>query len=436
MFTLMTVAMAVLSAGAQQKVTGKIEKAVPQTMRVARMAVEKRAWESPKQMQKAPRKAGSDYDFEAYYAAPDGVFFMGVDGDMQVLGRYAYAPSGVELTYTTRFADYFNGDYVWDDTVENKDYAVTYPQVQQILQTPELYVMGYEGNDVYKMADDGLLPEYGYYANGDDEYYSANYQRWEWNNQFWDMGTLSTNYQAANEALEEALDGYHDITIRGFAEQFSYAKDYWISDVNADIVCPVAVTTDDVVAYVYAIGEDGQTGSEPLGTFVPTAVKRHDADSDGACYYVNFATPEPVKVTSPIMVVVTTAEGCEKNISPDENVSSNCHYGERGTSYIYADYRVGSTQHEKSFIPYSGIAMWGNWSGKFFYLNHWTVGIKASYTEPEPNPLVTSVKEVRQAGQSAAKRPAFSLDGRRAASSTKQLGKGIYVVDGRKVVIK
>ncbi|MBQ8712645.1 MAG: hypothetical protein IJ551_07495 [Prevotella sp.] len=80
--------------------------------------------------------------------------------------------------------------------------------------------------------------------------------------------------------------------------------------------------------------------------------------------------------------------------------------------------------------------MWGNWSGKFFYLNHWTVGIKASYTEPEPNPLVTSVKEVRQAEQSAAKRPAFSLDGRRAASSTKQLGKGIYVVDGRKVVIK
>lgn len=58
-----------------------------------------------------------DYDENkpvAYYPAPDGVFFLGVDMKGEQPGSdIALAPAGVNLTFKAKLEEDFYGDYAW-----------------------------------------------------------------------------------------------------------------------------------------------------------------------------------------------------------------------------------------------------------------------------------------------------------------------------------
>lgn len=380
--------------------------------------------------QNAPKKVSEDYDFEAFYAAPDGVFYIGGNKSNNFnYGAYAAGPADVELKFTTKYLDYFNpGDYMWDDTVENEDYTYTLEK-DQINAAPLLYVAGVSGYDTYKMAQ-GILGGYGSYNDGDDEYLLANYNSEEFSTMFWDMGTLSTNYEDANTQLNEWYSYYapvfKNIVIKGFAESFSYAAPYKLEATCADIVCPEEITADDVVAEIYSDVDGTYT---KLGTYNATLVNRHDADSEGACYYVKFESDEPLTITTPIMIAITNSEGNTKNISPTENVTMDVHYGQRYTSYIYADYTAGGNSFTNGFIPFQHVQMQG-YGGRTHYLDHWTVGIKQNY-DVELDGIESAIIDKAEADNNAT----YTISGVR-VNDKATMQRGIYVRGGKKFIVK
>lgn len=168
-------------------------------------------------------------------------------------------------------------------------------------------------------------------------------------------------------------------------------------------------------------------GTEPVATFVSDSVKLHETGPN--FYEVNLVADQPLLVKSPIMVVITHAEGCEKKFGPEELRTQTNHVGENVTSYLWADYTFGSTQNTGKYLQWSNEAYD---YGRTYYLKHWNVSIKQDYDTS------TGIDDLTLAKQptASAKKGVYSLTGVKLsdANDLSNLPKGIYVVDGKKVM--
>lgn len=238
----------------------------------------------------------------------------------------------------------------------------------------------------------------------------------------WDEATATLNAHFAEEGLR-----YKDVKVRGWAEYFSYAKDYLLRAIHAGVVTDGKLAKGDVVAKVFAYDADGKVGTEPVATFVSDSVKLHETSPN--FYEVNLVADQPLLVKSPIMVVITNAEGCEKKFGPEELRTQTNHVGEKVTSYLWADYTFGSTQNTGKYLQWSNEAYD---YGRTYYLKHWNVSIKQDYDTSTGIDDLTIAKQPT----ASAKKGVYSLTGVKLSDGNdlSNLPKGIYVVDGKKVM--
>ena len=371
---------------------------------------------------------------EAYYPAPDGVFYLGVDlKGNQPGAEYALAPAGTDLTFKAAIADDFNGDYAWDmsawkmSEVDNADLTVRHDV--GLADAPTLYVVDRSGYNTYQMARDGIAFGYGYLPDASgNEYFAANYNPAELKATFY-SGSLLTNYPAAttqlNSELAESGMPYKDVTCHGFAESFSYATAYVLKGIHAGVFSDESLTTADVVAKVFAISPDGTVAVQPMATLTADKMVKHD----DIFYGVNLTAASDIIVTSPIMVVITNAKGSTKHLGPEMLVTQQNHEGEKGTCTLWADYTLAGNNVSDGFIPYDGNTYTSY--GRTFYMKHWNVSIKQDYNVP------TSISGVRADG-AATDGSVYTIGGVKVGSgkSLQQMPSGIYIVGGRKVLKK
>lgn len=374
----------------------------------------------------------------AYYPLPDGVFYIGVNIKGSSAGsEIVLAPADVNLTFKAAIDEDFTGDYAWlaedfgIDELDNEDLVVSHAAASSLVTTPTLYVVGRGGYNTYQMARSGMAFGYGYLPDGDgNEYFAANYNAEELGAQFYD-GTLFVNYPDGTTALNSAFsdDGkpYTNVTLRGFAEQFSYAKDYLLKTVRAGVVTDQELDTTDVEAKVYAIAADGSVGTTPIAVYKADSLYLHETDPN--FYGIDFKCAEDVKITSPIMVVITPSETTDKRFGPELLVTQEQHNGEKGTAYLYGDYTVAGTQHTGDYISYADETFHSY--GRTFYMRHWNVSLKQDYdtssgiTRLEADQPATSKTE-----------GVYSLTGVKLGKDTdlSRLPKGLYIVNGKKVL--
>gem|GEM_PF-1172718 len=336
----------------------------------------------------------SSTDFDPYYKAPDGVLFLGLSPKANLSGAYyALAPEGVPLTFKSSFSD---GDYTWDYTdgsgsgeLTNEDLVVTYPEVKPY-DAPSLYCIGYGGRGSYTMAGDGVAAGYGFLPDASgNEYFGTNVNTAELRGLFYDPYNLSVNFPDANTNIAGyyAGTGVSDIALKGFAEEFSYVSPYRLEAIRADVVYAdgTAGATGHLVADVYPFDPSAGVDFEhKIATYKASSVAKHD----DYFYGFDFVTDDAPVITTPIMVVVHTLEGCSSIISPAQLGLTTLHADDHGTSYLYASYKMGTEEVADGCLPYSGVEMKGS-NGNTFYHNHWNVSIKRTYvTEAlEPAPL-------------------------------------------------
>lgn len=89
-----------------------------------------------------------DYDENkpvAYYPAPDGVFFLGVDMKGEQPGSdIALAPAGVNLTFKAKLEEDFYGDYAWMaseygvDELDNENLVIMRGASDELVEAPTL----------------------------------------------------------------------------------------------------------------------------------------------------------------------------------------------------------------------------------------------------------------------------------------------------------
>lgn len=374
----------------------------------------------------------------AYYPLPDGAFFIGVNmkGD-QAGSEIVLAPADSSLTFKAVLEEDFSGDYAWMaedygyDELDNQDLVVSHAAASSLVDAPTLYVVDGRGYSTYQCAQGGIAFGYGYLPDGSgNEYYASNYNAEELSGLFYD-GSTFTNYAdgitSLNNSFAEDNIPYTVTALHGFAEKFSYVRPYMLKAIHAGVVSDLTLDKSDIVAKVYAVAADGTVATEPLATFTADSLNLHETDPN--FYEVNLTAANDVKVSSPIMIVITNAESSDKRFGPEELVTQSQHEGEKGTAFLYCDYTFGSINHQSSYISYSDQTFHSY--GRTYYMKHWNVSIKQDYDIPETPTGITAVKE-----KSLEKAVIYNLAGMKVGAGTdiSRLPKGIYIVNGRKVM--
>lgn len=377
----------------------------------------------------------------AYYPLPDGAFYIGVNMQGNTAGsEIVLAPADSSLVFKAALDDDFKGDYAWiaEDfgisELDNQDLTISHAAANNLVTAPTLYVVGSGGYNTYQCARGGIAFGYGYLPDGSgNEYYASNYNAEELKGQFYD-GTTFVNYPEATTALNNSFaengKPYTNVTVHGFAESFSYARPYVLKSIHAGVVTDQTLDTTDLAVKVFEIAADGSVGTTPIATFSSDSLYLHETDPN--FYEVNFISKNDVVVKSPIMVVVTSSETSDKRFGPEELTTQEQHNGEKGTAYLWADYTFGSTQHTGAYIPYSDQEFHSY--GRTYYMKHWNVSIKQDYTIPEQTDGITAVNAGRKSLSND--QAIYSLSGVKIGkvSDFNSLPKGIYIVNGKKVL--
>ena len=284
------------------------------------------------------------------------------------------------------------------------------------------------------MAQGGIAYGYGFLQDSKgNEYYAANYNQNELNGLFYD-GTIFLNWDDATTALNDKFksegSNYSNINVRGYGEFFSYAKDYLLRAIHVGVVTDEELTKSDVIAKIFAADANGNViGNEPLAIYKADSLKLHETSPN--FYEIHLISDASLKVTSPIMVVFTSAEGCMKKIGPEELLSQSNHIGERVTSYLMADYKFGNTQHTGSFMQWTKETQS---YGRTYYQKHWNVSIKQDYNVGTD---ITYIKTPRKA-TSLFNKGIYTINGTMVSEKyhINDLPKGIYIINGKKIIKK
>lgn len=385
------------------------------------------------------REASSE--FEAFYPAPAGVFYLGLpmDNEHYDVPECGVAPCGVDITFSTD-VDLDSNDYEWtyinaagkEVEAENEDIVMNVEKLS-VVEAPYLYVNGYAGRGGYTMARGGILFGQGYY----NDFYATNINVAQLNSEFYDPASLSVNYE---EAGQNFADEYplkiSDVAIKGWGEMFRYGgAPYQFEALRmALIYAGSTCTADQVVADLYKIDDmDKVALGEKIATYVGTNVVKYDSYQSSYWYTVEFEPAEdetaPV-INSNVMVVFHLVDGVDAIVSPTMAGIPDLSEQEPTTSYVIADYTRAGTTYESGCLPYVG-----EYEGRYTeYCKHWTASGKINY-DVKSDAVDTIAGDLQKEQKN---NDIYTLTGIKVATdgNTSTLPRGIYISNGKKVLVK
>lgn len=375
-------------------------------------------------------------DYEVFYPAPAGVFYLGLpmDNSHYDVPEYGVAPCNVNITFSTDIDLDYN-DYEWYYTnaagkevkTDNEDIVMNVADLS-VVDAPFLFAQGYGGQGTYTMARGGILFGQGYY----DKFYATNLNVAHIYNEFFNDGALAVNYELAgsNFADEYPLK-ISDVAIKGWGELFRYGNAPYRFDAlrMALIFTGVTIEENQVEADIYEFKADGTLGNK-LATYVNSAIQHYNTYQGRYWYSIEFApaqgTAAPV-INSDVMVVFRPVDGVTSIISPTMAGTPALPEAEPTTSYVIADYTRGGNAVQQGCLPYVGELE----SRETNYCKHWTASGKIVYVEDSGVDAIASDSAV------TADKAVFNIHGVKVSDNgTDGLPAGLYITSGKKIRVK
>ena len=228
---------------------------------------------------------------------------------------------------------------------------------------------------------------------------------------------FNTNDEEANEHFNSIIE-YDAINIKGMAEYFkaSSAAPYYLTGVRGEFGCEDDIEADDVVISIV----DDETG-EVVATAPITSMQR---DNWGDYFFT--APISPVLMEKDFFVIITPADD-KVQISPSVvTTTSKENAYDDGTAYLLMDITYNGTVYNNILYDVYGLSF-----GDFNYLQASMIGIMTTYEEPDPSGINT-VSAAKKADNSI-----YSISGVKVSNGSKKgLATGVYVQNGKKIVIK
>lgn len=386
-------------------------------------------------------KRAAASEFEAFYPAPAGVFYLGLpmDNDHYDVPEYGVAPCKTDITFSTE-VDLSANDYEWtyispsgkELETSNDDIVMNVTETS-VVDAPYLYVQGYFGQGGYTMARGGILFGQGYY----DDFYATNINIAKLNSEFFNVAGLAVNYaEAGKNFADEYPLKISDVNIKAWGELFRYGGAPYKFDAlrMALIFTGAACEADQVEADIYKIDNiDNPVLGEKLATYTNTKIVKYDTYQGSYWYTIEFGPQEnetaPV-IKDDVMVVFRVADGVTTIISPTMAGIPELSEQEPTTSYVIADYTRAGNSVQSGCLPYVG-----EYQGRYLeYCKHWTASGKINYDVP-----TNGIDEIAGDCQNVqSDNSVYTLTGIKVSSDgdMSQLPRGIYISNGKKVLVK
>lgn len=383
--------------------------------------------------------AASD-DYEVYYPAPAGVFYLGLgmDNDSHDVPEAGIAPVNVDIKFHTDI-DLSSNDYVWTYTnsagkevdIENEDIVMNVSKIS-VVDAPYLFAQGYGGRGSYTMARAGIVFGQGYY----DNFYASNLNVADIYTEFFNVAGLAVNYEEAGANFaEEYPIAISNVGIKGWGELYRYGGAPFAFDAirMALIFTGAEIQENQVEADIYTVSNDNgvYTLGNKLATYVNKAIMKYDTYQGSYWYSIEFGPKEgeqaPV-LSSDIMVVFRLSEGVTTIVSPTMAGSQNNYESEPVTGFVIADYTRAGNNFVSGCLPYTGML-----EGRVnTYSKHWTSSAKINYD------VKLSGIDNATVVPAIANRAVYNIMGVKVSDngSTEGLPAGIYISNGKKILVK
>lgn len=377
-------------------------------------------------------------DYEVYYPAPAGVFYLGLgmDNDSHDVPEAAIAPKNVDITFHTD-VDLSQNDYTWtyinpagkEVDVDNEDIVMNVAEVK-VVEAPTLFAQGYGGRGTYTMARAGIVFGQGYY----DTFYASNLNVAAINNEFFNLAALSVNYaEAGKNFADEYPLSISDVTIKGWGELYRYGNaPYAFDAIRMALIFGEDIAENQVEADVYKVTEANGTYTlgEKLATYVNTAIQHYDTYEGFKWYTIEFGPKEGEKapvIESDVMVVFHLTDGVTTIVAPTMAGTPENHESEPVTSFVIADYTRAGNSYQSGCLPYTGTLE----NRQTEYCKHWTSSAKLNY-DVQPS-AIDEIEAEPEMTDSAV----YNMMGVKVSDNgTDNLPAGIYITGGKKVLVK
>lgn len=394
-----------------------------------------KTYASEKNATEVVSRASSDY--EVFYPAPAGVFYLGLpmDNSHYDVPEYGVAPCNIDIKFSTDIDLDYN-DYEWTyvnaagKTVEadNTDIVMNVASLS-VVDAPFLWVQGYGGSGTYTMARGGILFGQGFYEN----FYATNLNVANLNSEFFNVAALAVNYEDAgkNFAAEYPLK-ISDVAIKGWGELFRYGGATYKFDAlrMALIYTGAEAEANQIEADIYEFGADGKLGKK-LATYVNTAIQKYDTYQGSYWYSIEFAPAkgeEAPVIDTDVMVVFRPNAGVSTIISPTMAGTPALPESEPVTSYVIADYTRGGTAVEDGCLSYVG-----EYESRYTeYCKHWTASGKIVYVEKS-----SGIDGISAQPAEPADKAVYNILGVKVSDNgIENLPAGLYITNGKKILVK
>jgi len=385
-----------------------------------------------------PHRAAAE--FEAFYPAPAGVFYLGLpmNNEHYDVPERGVAPCNTDITFSTD-VDLSSNDYDWSyidpsgkvAEASNEDIVMNVAEVS-VVDAPYLYVQGYAGRGSYQMARGGIQFGQGYY----DDFYATNLNIANLNSEFYNAAALAVNYSEAGKYFaDEYPVNISDVAIKGWGELFRYGGAPYQFDAlrMALIFTGTEIEANQVEADIYKIDDmNNVVLGEKLATYVNTQIMKYSTYQGSYWYTIEFGPKEnetaPV-IKDNVMVVFRLADGVTTIVSPTMAGTPNLSEQEPTTSYVIADYTRGGNSVQSGCLSYVGELK----GREMEYCKHWTASGKINYDVP-----TNGIDDIAIVPEGNTDKSVYTLTGIKVSADGDLSGlpKGIYISDGKKILVK
>ena len=388
----------------------------------------------------AAAQAAAEDDYEVYYPAPAGVFYLGLgmDNDNNAVPEAGVAPKNVNITFHTD-VDLDYNDYEWTYTnpegrevsAENQDIVMNVAETA-VVEAPFLFAQGYSGRGTYTMARAGIVFGQGYYY----KFYASNLNVAEIYSEFYNVAALAVNYEEAGKNLADEYPlKISDVNIKGWGELYRYGGALCSFDAirMALIFTGAEIEANQVEADIYQISVENGTYTlgRKLATYVNTAIMKYDTYQGSYWYSIEFGPQEGTTapmIDSDVMVVFRLADGVTTIVSPTMAGTQSNHESDPTTSFVIADYTRAGNEIKSGCLPYQGML-----EGRYTtYCKHWTSSAKINY-----DVVPAGVDEIIAQPENTDK-AVYNMMGVKVSDNglDANLPAGLYITGGKKVYVR
>lgn len=227
---------------------------------------------------------------------------------------------------------------------------------------------------------------------------------------------FATNSEEANTELA-GLFGVESMKINGFVEMFKVSKPYYLTGIRGTLSAgDFELDVDDIQITII----DASTGAA-----IEASVNSITKDSWDA-FYID-ASIDPVLMENDFYVLIEPAEGSAAPIAPlFPTTKSKENAYDDGTVYVLADFVAGGNTYNSQLLDIYGLKL-----EDFNFTQASMIGITTTFEEPEVDGINT-VASSKKADNSI-----YSISGVKVSNGSKKgLATGVYVQNGKKIVIK